>query len=367
MVSELLTTILSTRRGHNSAGELEFLKSLHMTFDSMKNITKKALGEGSIGVEVGTGSTVMFSCHIDTVHSHTESLTNQKIFYDENMDHIFLDKEVKSTCLGADDGAGVYVLLRMISAGVPGFYVFHRGEERGGIGSNATLKEHEALMKRFTQCVAFDRPRDDEIITHQGGQECASLIYAEALAKALNALDKDFKFAPSNRGVFTDSKVYRHVIQECVNIGVGYYNQHSPEEYLDVGHLERLIDACIKIDWAKLPIVRVCPPPYVAPSFQNQKFWRDIDKERDIPAFTKGKPPKKGKGKGKPNSISLAPVEPDLTLFDEYMQMTQSELIDEIGDEEIVGVIVELRLRLAAAEARLGVAETLLGVPSWTM
>jgi hypothetical protein len=43
--------------------------------------------------------------------------------------------ERKPECLGADCAAGVALMVSMIHARVPGYYVFHDGEEQGCLGS----------------------------------------------------------------------------------------------------------------------------------------------------------------------------------------------------------------------------------------
>jgi hypothetical protein len=48
--------------------------------------------------------------------------------------------------------------------------------------------------------------------------------------------------------VFTDTKNYRKLIAECVNVAVGYEDQHSRRESLDFAHLNALLEACCAID-----------------------------------------------------------------------------------------------------------------------
>jgi hypothetical protein len=196
----------------------------------------------------------LFSCHVDTVHS--EGVGKQSIVYDPSFGHIFLDKSDPNcgSCLGADDGAGIWLMLEMISAKVPGVYVFHRGEERGGIGSRAMLSQHKAWLQEFDLAVAFDRPDNYEVITHQGGARCASDKFAKALCAAFK--ERGLEYKPSDRGVFTDTKVYRGVISECTNLGVGYYHQHGKDEYLDYAHLVAMRDALVTINWSLLPADR---------------------------------------------------------------------------------------------------------------
>lgn len=258
MPDQLLLRILSSKRAHGSVGDTNFrmwLTAELKTLGTEPEILTK--GEGTITVSLGKSKT-LFSCHIDTVHSVEESDgSHQKLNYDSTMGHIFLGKPTEgpvSGCLGADDGAGIYLMLKMIQAGVPGTYIFHTGEERGGIGSRATLQNYGDMLKKFSRAIAFDRPNDFEVITHQGGFRCAS-------DEAGNFIVDSFKkaglaYSLSDRGVFTDTKIYAGVIPECFNLGVAYYQQHSADEYLDVVHLEELLKACIATDWEKMPVVR---------------------------------------------------------------------------------------------------------------
>ena len=263
MPDQLLLRILSRKRAHGSVGDTNFrmwLTAELKTLGTEPEILTK--GEGTIIATVGKSKT-LFSCHIDTVHSVQESDgSHQKLNYDSAMGHIFLGKPTEgpvSGCLGADDGAGIYLLLKMIQAKVPGTYIFHTGEERGGIGCRATLQNYGDMLKKFSRAIAFDRPNDFEVITHQGGFRCAS-------DEAGNFIVDSFKkvglaYSLSDRGVFTDTKVYAGVIPECLNLGVAYYQQHSADEYLDVVHLEELLKACIATDWEKMPVVRKAAEP----------------------------------------------------------------------------------------------------------
>ena len=62
--------------------------------------------------------------------------------------------------------------------------------------------------------------------------------------------------APSSGGSFTDSANYTHLIAECTNVAVGYFDQHTAREKFDLEWLERhLIPALIKVDWDNLPVL----------------------------------------------------------------------------------------------------------------
>lgn len=259
---ELLKTILTSKRAHGSPGVEQFHKWL---VEQLPN--PEILAENCIAVTVGTSKT-LFSCHIDTVHSMVESDTaRQAIAHDTNLNVITLDGE-GSSCLGADDGAGVYLMLRMIEAKVPGTYVFHTGEERGGIGSRAMLRDHHAWLSKFKRAVAFDRAGTTDVVITQGGKSCASSAAGAALVNALNEAGKEYDFAYeiSHRGTFTDTKVYADVIPECFNLSVGYEFQHTADEYQDLRFLEQLVAVACQVDWEDIPTVRVPPPPVVLTS-----------------------------------------------------------------------------------------------------
>jgi hypothetical protein len=193
----------------------------------------------------------MFACHTDTVHRH-EGMQN--LMDDYSWKHIFPDDR-ESNCLGADDGAGIEVMLSMIDARVPGLYVFHRDEESGGRGADAFCSTTLSLFREVKAVVSFDRKGTKDVITHQAGGRCCSDEFATALAAALNE-HKGMEYAPNQNGIFTDSAVYMEDIPECTNISVGYYNEHTKDEYLDYGFLEKLIDAVVRVEWDQLPIIR---------------------------------------------------------------------------------------------------------------
>lgn len=265
-----LIYILSTPRGHDGKTEKAFCNWILSKLNK-QGLKPELMEEGAIFVRVGeaTDSKTLFSCHVDTVHSATE-VAQQRLVYDPNFQHIMLERpksaagkdpkwtsNYRAGCLGADDGAGVWVLLKMIEAGIKGGYLFHRGEERGCISSHAIASKRQEWLKQWNAAIAFDRPKDFEVIYRQSGADCASKEYADALAKAFNANPAfALKMESSPSGGTTDTRNYRFIIPECINVAVGYYDHHSADEALDYGHLSELKDMCLVIDWEALPITR---------------------------------------------------------------------------------------------------------------
>jgi hypothetical protein len=157
---------------------------------------------------------VLWSCHTDTVHRSEGFQTTR---YDEKSGVLSLSKRSKrfSSCLGADDTAGVFMCREMILRKVPGTYVFHYGEERGGIGSSAVAQHSPDALSRFTMAIALDRAGVNDIITHQGYGRTASDLFTASLGDALHELDPALLMLPCEFGVYTDTAEYADLLPEC--------------------------------------------------------------------------------------------------------------------------------------------------------
>jgi hypothetical protein len=193
--------------------------------------------------------TTMFSSHTDTVHKMTATDT-----YKLSLRGGWLSR-AGGGVLGADCGTGIWIMLNLINAGVPGLYVFHRDEEIGGKGSTFFAEEYAELLGTMEHCIAFDRKGETDIITHQGGTRCCSEEFAAAFAGMLN-LGTALKFKGDDTGSFTDSANYTHLIPECTNLAIGYYDQHTQEECQDLTFVSHLINKLISLDFSQLPSVR---------------------------------------------------------------------------------------------------------------
>jgi hypothetical protein len=158
-------------------------------------------------------------------------------------------------CLGADDGAGCALLMHLLHAQIPAYYIFTQGEERGGIGAKYLADYSPELLSEFDRAIAFDRRGIDSVITHQGYGRCCSDDFASALSAELCA-DGVLMYLGDDTGVYTDTAEFVDVIPECTNISVGYMNEHSDRETLDLHHFTALAAAVLKIKWDTLPTTR---------------------------------------------------------------------------------------------------------------
>ena len=162
-------------------------------------------GEGNLIIEVGEGSKTIFSSHTDTVH-RTGVIQNVIIDPSESKLKFTTDS---GQCLGGDDGTGVWLMLELIKAGVPGLYIFHRAEEVGGQGSSYIANTTPELIEGYDRAIAFDRKDDWSVITHQAGTRTCSDAF-------------------------------------------GYHNAHSARENQEIDYLLKFRDALVKLDWESL-------------------------------------------------------------------------------------------------------------------
>lgn len=218
-------------------------------------------------------STTMFTAHLDTVGGDKKV----NVVIDDEKGLIKTDGE---SILGADDKAGVVVLLYMIEKKVPGFYLFPIGEEVGCVGSGKLTKHltetsekskivldgkdgpiekevelpKENIYKNIRKVISLDRMGYTSVITHQMDQRCCSDNFAKSLAAELNKHGFDYDLDDS--GMYSDSAEFADIYPECTNLSVGYFAQHTDNETQDIQFLEALCEACTKVNWENLPISR---------------------------------------------------------------------------------------------------------------
>jgi hypothetical protein len=203
---------------------------------------------GNLFIKIGE-SDVMFTSHLDTA---TSALTQ--------VNHVFDGKIIKTdgkSILGADDKAGVTIMLYMIENKIPGLYYFFLGEEVGCVGSRKVANvQKDQKIEGINKVISFDRRGNDSVITFQSSQRCCSDVFGEALSKQLNLADDSFSYKNDPTGILTDSVQFIKIYSECTNISVGYRSEHTFSEQQDIEHLTKLAEACLLVDWNGLPVDR---------------------------------------------------------------------------------------------------------------
>lgn len=235
---------------------------------------------GNYYIKIGDPTT-MFTSHVDTADSGQS----------KEVTHVIEGNIIKTdgkTILGADDKAGTAIMIYMIEKGITGLYYFFLNEERGCVGSralNTYLDTHkdDPLYKKITKVIALDRRDDDSVITFQVGERCCSDEFADELSNRLNAAG-GFKYKKDPTGLVTDSHQVAGKFSECTNLSVGYDHQHTNFEKQDIVFLQKLADACCKIDWETLPVKRdftKVEHSYSQSYNRGRKFYSNSDSSGD--------------------------------------------------------------------------------------
>ena len=165
---------------------------------------------GNLFIKIGE-SDVMFTSHLDTA---TSAYTKVNHVFDGN-----IIKTDGKSILGADDKAGVTVMLNMIEKQVPGLYYFFLGEEVGCLGSKKVAEKQKVeKIPYINKVISFDRRGTDSIITFQASSRCCSDKFGEELSKRLNEVESTFKYKNDPTGVYTDSaRVGKHQLgHSCI-------------------------------------------------------------------------------------------------------------------------------------------------------
>lgn len=238
--STFLSLVTKTYPMGHETEVLEFLPDLEL--DKFGNYYKVIAGD----------DTTMFTSHLDTA-DRAQLPTKLLSKIEDGDEYIYTDG---TSILGADDKAGVAVMLYMMENKIPGIYYFFIGEERGGIGSRDLASEYSSFefLKNVKKCVSFDRRKTGSVITSQYGRVCCSNEFATALCKEYNKSGLNLSTDPT--GVFTDSASFIDDISECTNVSVGYNNEHTFREIQNMTYLEKLAKASLKVNWSQLPAVR---------------------------------------------------------------------------------------------------------------
>lgn len=213
-------------------------------------------GIGNYHKVIGDSDTV-FTCHLDNYCKEKEKVN-----------HIFEDNIIKTdgtTILGADNKAGVCVLLYLIENNVPGHYCFFVGEEpilSGGLyGSSLFAEYYGELFANKKRAIAFDRKHYGSIISRQSAQPCCSDEFVDVLVELFT--QQNVEMENDSTGYYTDTSAFMEIIPECTNISVGVWDEHKNSEYVDIEYVETIAKAAALINWEILPAVR------------EPKYWLD--------------------------------------------------------------------------------------------
>ena len=191
---------------------LRFLQS--KGYVNIKQTDKYILAEG--------GLPVCLVAHIDTVWPKPPS----RIYHDKDY-NVFWSE----TGLGADDRAGIYMIIELVERGLRPSIVITDLEEEGGVGADVLVRHFPRCP--FKECKALieldRRGYNDAVFYRCDNKEFKQLI-----------LSYGFKLA---QGTFTDISIISPPWGlASVNLSCGYYNEHTSLEMLKLEECEQVID-----------------------------------------------------------------------------------------------------------------------------
>lgn len=163
--------------------------------------------------------------------------------------------------LGADDRAGLFVIIQLLEKGYKPSIILTDMEERGGIGA-------EALTRRFPEC-PFEDCRAIIQLDRQGKNDA---VYYDCDNEDFEKLITSYGFK-TDWGTFTDiSIIAPKWMIAAVNLSVGYYDEHTRAEtlrmrelYKTITRVEHMLKDCGK--WRSYAYV---PFDYSKFSFNNR-------------------------------------------------------------------------------------------------
>lgn len=175
---------------------------------------------------------VLLVAHIDTIPELNDNNRRaKKLVWDKETGHVW-----SPDGLGADDRAGVYAIIKIYNSlddDSKPYLLFTTGEETGGIGAKEFAYSKTAAkmlsIPRVLFCLEIDRRGNKEVVFY-------------------NSEPYDFiKFIESygfrvENGSYSDIADVGNTLGLCSgNLSAGYYNEHRPEEFLVISHLENTI------------------------------------------------------------------------------------------------------------------------------
>ncbi len=233
------------RREHGSTGEL--LACQYLEAHGFEPVTLD--GEIAAYVAGDPQSRLAFMAHIDTVHSGSDA-PHQEVELNEDLWTLAESSCTYDNCLGADDAAGVAILLELQNSLADQVrFIIHRGEECGLIGAYKMI--HHPWGQDLRWAISLDRKGTRDVVRTQRGVQTASDEFTEWLAERLSD-EMGTPWSPAD-GVFTDSAAYDDGRCECTNLSVGYQRAHSPNESLEHSFVVRLCEALPKVGFENAP------------------------------------------------------------------------------------------------------------------
>lgn len=209
-------------------------KFLQKRYDNIINTEDYLIGIGNIPVGL--------VAHMDTVF---DSPPKQIYFDDRSWTFWSPDG------LGADDRAGIYIILKILQAGYKPTVIFTTDEEIGAIGASALVEDFPKPPTELKYLIQLDRRNHFDAVFY----DCGNLDFMEYIESF------DFCYAD---GIFSDISIICPAWNLAgVNLSVGYVNEHS---YLETCNMKITEKTMLKV----IDILKKDEHPYF--DYQGPEF-----------------------------------------------------------------------------------------------
>lgn len=198
--------------------------------------------------------------HADTVHLNPV----KNLFYDQEASVCWSPEG-----LGADDRAGVFAILEILKTGLRPTVIITTDEEIGGLGAYAVCGQLTKKDVDVKFLIELDR---------RGSQDS---VFYDLDSEKFEEYINEFGFV-TNWGSFSDISIICPQWNVCgVNLSIGYYNEHTKQEYLKVDEMFATISRVCNILQSQIPDIDMSykelpTSAYWKKQTWNSGAWRDV-------------------------------------------------------------------------------------------
>lgn len=231
---------------------------LQKKYDTVITTEDYIIAEGTIPIAV--------IAHLDTVFSYPST----EIFYDRLKNVMW-----SPDGLGADDRAGVFMIVQLLRQGLRPHIILTTEEESGGKGARALIRDFpDNPFKDLKYLIQLDRRGSNDCVFYS----CANEPFVEYVSK--------FGFV-ENYGTFTDISTICPAWKVAgTNLSVGYVDEHSISEILRVNWFYSTLKKVTNMLKEKeIPFFEYIPSPYGYGGFHGG--WYNDDYCYDVKASIK--------------------------------------------------------------------------------